>query len=1053
MSLTKTLVNKPVTILVVLVILVGMGSYVGLRLPIDLYPEISPPILVIFTNYEGAGPEEVENTLSRPLEGMLTNVSNIQKITSTSSEGSSMILLQFEWGLDLSEASSEVRDKLEFIKDMLPEKAGSAQIFKFDPSMMPILELGIRGDRTPEELLKIADETVQPMIEQVDGVSLTSVVGGRKAIVRVEISANRLEAYNLTLTQVTQALQSQNIQISAGNIEEGSKKFLIRTSGEFDSINDIKNTVVSYKGGRMVPGQPLDPTKVIKLDDLANVFMGYEDQKSAVYINGEPGVNIYVQKQTGTNSVETADNVILRVKEINKTLPKGVKVEIISDTTEIIRATLKQVFLSAIIGAALAMVVLFIFLRSLKSTIIIGFSIPASLLITLMFMYFFGLTLNIMTLTGLILGIGMIVDSSIVILENIYRYREKGAKLKSSALLGTQEMILPITASILTTICVFLPLLMFKNELDVIGVLFQDLSFTIIIALLASLAIAITLVPSLASRFIKLHTKKQKPFRNQGLKKIDDKMEKMFTSLDNNYMKVLGKVLNHKGATISIILIILATSLALLGLKVVGINFLPTAAEDFVQITVELPVGKKLDETEDVITQLQYYAEREIEGYTDIIITIGSDGGFFGETPSNQGSLKILLPKFRDRIDDSDTVKEKMRAHFDKFPSVKFGFSSGMGGPMGGNPTPIDVIIKSENLELAGETALKIKELIKDNIPEVTEPSVSLNVGLPMVEIDVDREKAYALGLSIYSIGSEISANIDGKNAGKYRVDGDEYDIKVLLEKNDRKSLADLDNIFILNQMGEKIPVSNFATLKPTTGPVGINREDQSRVIHVSGGLKPGASTNVVEKKVQKLINENIVSDDNLLIEFGGDWADIIKMIVKFVVIMVIAIALVFAVMASQFESLLDPFIIFLCIPLMLIGVIWIYIITGTSFSMFTAVGLIMLAGIVVNNGIVLVDYTNLLRERGLSIREACIQAGGNRLRPILMTSLTTILGMVPMAFFPGEGSELVQPIGQTVIGGMVVSTIMTLFLAPVLYSIFNRKHKNYDIDFQEVKK
>jgi HAE1 family hydrophobic/amphiphilic exporter-1 len=318
MSLTKTVVNKPVTIIVVFTILIGLGFYIAPRIPIDLYPEISPPILVIFTNYDGAGPEEVENTLTRPLEGMLTNVSNIKGITSTSSEGTSMILLEFDWGLNLSEASNEVRDKLEFIKDYLPEKAGSPQIFKFDPSMMPILDLVIKGDRTPEELLKIAEDTVQPLIEQVAGVSLTSVVGGRKPIVKVEISANRLEAYNLTLTQVTQSLQSQNIQIGAGSIEEGSKKFLIRTSGEFSSIDDIRNTVVSYKGGKALPGQPVDPAKVIKLDDIANVNMGYEDQTSAVYINGEPGINIMVQKQTGTNSVETADNVIAKLESLLK---------------------------------------------------------------------------------------------------------------------------------------------------------------------------------------------------------------------------------------------------------------------------------------------------------------------------------------------------------------------------------------------------------------------------------------------------------------------------------------------------------------------------------------------------------------------------------------------------------------------------------------------------------------------------------------------------------------------------------------------------------------
>ena len=1031
MSIAKSIVHKPTTVLILFTILVGLGLYIVPQVPIDLYPEINPPILVVYTNYPGAGPEEVEQTLTRPLEGALMNVSDMERITSTSSEGNSMIILEFGWDVPLSPAAQDVRDTLEFIKDYLPEDASAVQIFKFDPAMMPIIDLVVNGNRTPEEIRSIAEDQIQPYLEQVSGVATTFVTGGREKVIRVEISQNRLEAYGLNITGIAGMLATQNMQIGAGSVEEGSKKYLVRTGGEYKSLEEIENAVISYKfsGGT---------TKEIRLRDIAEVYEGYKDATSTVYINGEPGVYISIQKQSGVNSIETADNVLAKLEQINRNLPPDMSVSVINNTTEMIRNSLNQVTRSAITGALLAMVVLFVFLRSFKSTFIIGLSIPISLLITIMCMYFAGLTLNMMTLAGLTLGVGMIVDSSIVILENIFRYREKGAKLMPSAILGTQEMFMAIMASTLTTVCVFLPVLMFKRELEMIGVLFKDMAFTIIIALLSSLFIAITLVPVLASKYIALYTRKQRPLKWRLFRGIDGAMGRFFTGMDNMYKKALASCLDNKVLTILAVVGLFA--LSLLMFPSIGIDFMPSSEEDSIVLSMDMPIGTRLDLTQEYMDQLAMIAQREIDSAKDIIISTGG-GDFLASDNSARGSMTITLKDFELRTETNDVIKEELRSHFDDFPSATFSFGANQG--MGGAASPIDIIVKTEDLEEAKKVANDIKEMLIDLVPEVTEPDISLTEGLPQAEIVIDREKAYSLGLSVMSIGNEISANVDGKTASRYRVGGDEFDILVILDEADRNAIPDLEKIFVLNTMDQRIPLSSVAQIEKTTGPVDIAREDQSRVIHVTGGLKPGFAANQVEPKVRQLIKENIVTADDVLIDYNGDYAEIQSYVMKFAVIMIIAVALVFGVMAAQFESLKDPFIIFFTIPLMAVGILFLYKFTGETLSMFSAVGVVMLAGIVVNNGIVMVDYTNILRGRGLCIRDACIEAGGNRLRPVLMTTLTTVLGMMPMAFSSGQGSELVRPFGQTVIGGLTMSTILTLFLVPVLYAVFNRKHKN----------
>jgi HAE1 family hydrophobic/amphiphilic exporter-1 len=957
-----------------------------------------------------------------------------------------MVIMEFTYGTDLVDASNSVRDSLERVRTYLPTGADSPMIFRFDPSMIPIMGLMVTGNRSPEELREITEDTIVPRIEQTPGVATASVNGGREKIIKVEIPQSRLEAYGLTVTQIQQMLASQNQQVAAGTITEGGLSYILTTMGEYTSLDEIRNTVISYKGGGMTAGGAEQPRSVF-LRDIADVYEGYRDETSAVYVNGQTAVMMQVQKQSGKNSVQTAQELRSRLTRIARELPQDIKITELFNTTDQIENSINQVGQSALSGALLAIIILFIFLRSAKPTLIIGVSIPVSIIVTIMLMYFANLTLNMMTLAGLILGIGMLVDNSIVILENIYHYREKGAKLSTASVIGSQEMMIAIVASTLTTICVFAPLVMFQSLLEMAGEMFSGLAFTVVISLSSSLFVAIFLVPVLSSHYFPLVTRKQKPLRG-FLVPIDRAFERFFAGLDNAYRRAVGWVLRHKIITIGVILALFAGSIRLIW--VVGWVFMPQQEADSVSVNVTLPLGTPLPETEATLRRLQTIVESEVQGYERIMLNAGGGGMMGIGGGSNSGSVRINLPEFNERIDSADTIKEKLRKYFDQFPGVIFNFQGG--GMMGGSGNPVDIIIRTEDLVKGKAIAEKIAALLKQNIPEVTEPQVDLKDGLPQIEIKLDRDRIYALGLNTYTIGNEIKAAVDGVTATRYKSGNSDYDVVLILAEADRSTLPALDHIFVNSQVAGRVPLSNFASYAEGTGPMTINRENQSRVIHVTSGVIPGTKLNVLEDKVRALVTAEIPAEDDVVIEYAGDNSEMMKMMIRFALILSVAACLVFGIMASLFESFRDPFIVIFTIPLSVIGIVAIYLITGDTFNILTAVGLLVLVGVIVNNGIVLVDYTNMLRKRGLSLHDACVEAAGNRLRPILMTTLTTILGLVPMAFFPGEGSELVSPIGKTVLGGLSFGTLMTLFLMPTVYYIMN-KHSDERIAKAEARR
>ncbi len=1026
--IAKRVVNRPVLISVLFAIVMIVGLFLVPNLAIDLFPDIDFPMIVVSTTYEGAGPQSVEKSVTKVLESALVSVNGLKEISSTSSEESSTIMLEFEYGTDLDARTNDIRDKIDTVRDNLPDDADSPQIRRMDPSSMPIIKIAVRGDRTPEELREIAENQIQDKLEQVDGVAQANVYGGRDKIVRVDLSQNRLEAYKLTITELAATLAKENLELGGGSITEGLKNYSIRTTGEYPDIRSIADTIVSTSNGATV-----------RLSDIGNVAMGYADETSSVLINGEPSVYLSVRKQSGTNSVNVADAVYAKIDEVAKALPTGITLEIVDDNTDQIRDTISEIVSSLLQGAVLTMAVLFVFLRTWNTTLIVGISIPFSVLITLLAMHLAGITLNMMTLTGLLLGVGMIVDASIVVSENIYNYRERGVKPDVAAILGSQEMIAAITSSTLTTVVVFLPIYLYKNKLEMIGAMFQELTFTIVISLLASLIVAIFLVPVLASRYLVIQTRTQKPLRNKLIARVDTAINNAFEGLYAAYDRALAFVMKHRPATTVVVIAAFAGSVLAMGKM--NVIFTPPMHEDSVTLNVTLPLGTRYEDTKAVMEQLQAVAQEDLVGVKNLIVNIGSTTGFGSSSAATyKGQLTVKADGEDPDADRSEDIKAKLRAHFQDFPNATLAFSTGRGEQIAGGQA-IDLVLKIEDLDEGLAAANDILDLIAAKVPSVIDPTIDMEEGLPEVEVVIDRDRAYSFGIPVSAIANEVSAAIAGKTATIYREDGNEYYVSLMLQEEDRLKIPDLQRIFLKSSVGSLVSLSNLATVRKGTGPVSINREDQARVIHLTADIARGSRADKVEAEIKRAIADNYVIPEGITISYEGQWASIVKQIWLYAIIGALAIMLVYAVMAGQYESFSDPFINLFTIPLMMIGVVGIYLISGQSISMFSIIGIVMLVGIVVNNGIVLVDYTNLLVNRGMSVREACAAAGGSRLRPVLMTTLTTIFGLVPMAFFPSRGATMVQPIGLTVIGGLTSSTLITLFFIPVMYSFVNRKH------------
>lgn len=1024
MAVTRKTLEHPVLVLMVFVLCSIMGFSTVQNIATSLFPDMEIPYVMVMTTYRNSNPESVERSVTQPIESALVSVSGLKNITSTSSESSSVVSLEFEYGTNLDVAINDVRDKLERAKRVLPDNADTPSIIIMDTNAVPIMRIAIRGNRPTDDLREMAEDTISGILEQADGVAEASVMGGRDKIIRVDVSENRLAAYGLTIMSVSSALSRQNLDLSGGKITEGSINYNIRTTGEYASIDEINNAVISSVGGR-----------TIRLSDVGTARLSSDDQSSIVYINGEPGVYISVTKQSGSNSVTVADNVYAKIDQLRNTLPGDITLDIIQDDTTVIRDTIDVLLTSLAQGLALAVIILFVFLQNFKSTFIIAISIPISMVITVMCMFFAGLTFNMITLTGLILGLGMIVDASVVMIENIYVYRSRGAKSKISAVLGSSEMLMSVISGNLTTICVFLPFIFYIKELGMMGQMFQELIFTIVIALLSSLFVAIFLVPVMAGKFMPLTNRNEKPVRNPLLKLFYGFFQKIIEIITVAYRSVLKLALAHRFVTVVISFCILALSLILI--PTLRIALMGDVTEDSVTVNIRLPIGTELAKTNDVVQRFEEIVREEIEGYTTITSSVGS-GGRNGS--SYTGSITIRIPSIsKDQIDTSEDIQRKLRQHFSDFSEATISFSAGAMRQMSGADIVIE--IRSDDLDGALLMAESIEEIMKD-IPDLGDVSIDTTRGLPQVEVVIDRDRAAAFGVDVSTVATEISYAMNGVTSTRYHTNGKEYDVKVWYRPEDRARMSDLSQIYVRGTSG-MVSVENFASLRKGVGPVSIRRTNQTRIVKVNANIITETNANIVEERISQSIEKNLVIPDNVTITYAGSWGDVSKQAKIYAKLALLAIILVFGVMAGTYESFKAPFINLMTIPFLAIGVVFIFKFTGQVLSMTAMVGVIMLIGIVVNNGIILVDQISLLIERDYKMKDACLEAGTSRLRPVLMTTLTTIIGMLPMALQREGNASFVQPIALAIVGGLTASTFVTLFFVPVIYSLIMREKKH----------
>ncbi len=1036
MTFAKRILSRPMTMLISFIIIAIAGLALTFRLPLELIPQMEMPVLVAWTTYPMASPSEVEENVTARVEEQVVNISGLDSMTSYSMNSVSMVMMSFNFDVDMAQTKDSLRDSLSMAEMYLPDDCEKPIIFEFDPNMEAFMTLSLTGDQTLEELLTIAEDEIQPRLERINGVAQVSLSGGLTQIVKVEVYQEQLDSLGLTISGISQMLGAQNMKLGAGDINDGKMVYAIQTQGSFQSVEDLARTVVG-----VVPVNPATgKMHNILLRDVADVSLGTKDQDSMVLINGKPGIQIGVNKTDRGNMVEVANKILDLVPELNGGLPEGSRLEVLTDDSEQVKSTLSQVVSSALYGILFAVIVLVFFLRQFRPTLIVVISIPVSLLITIGAMSFAGKSFNMITMTGLVLALGMIVDGSIVIIENVFRYREKGVLMKSAAELGTQEMIGPLVGSILTSVCVFLPILLFKADLEYIGIMFADMAFTVIVALLSSLVIALVLVPVLAYKVFPFTTRKEKPLKSAFMTRLDGSIQRGLDSFQNGYRRAVGWCLRHRVLVILFAVLLLAASIV--AIPGIGLIMMPGTGETSILLDVTLPVGTAVEVTEQVMLQWQSIVEATIPERTNLTVSAGAMNNF-GTSETYKGRITIALPPATKRQITDEEIKDILRQYFDMFPDAEFAFTTtDMAAMMTG--ADVSVSVKGKDMDDLNRVTEDIMELIRKEVPEIQEVTSDQASALPQLNLVLDRQKLFALGLNTAAIASEIRSQVAGTTATSYETGGEEIDVILQLREEDRNSQIDLEKIFVTSTItGEKIPFSSFGSVEKGTSPVTITRIDRARTITINGDAAPGAAINLLQNRVDELIAEKIVLPDGIRIDNTGQFEMMGDTLNGMILVLFFAALLVFGVMVAQFESFQSPFIIMAMIPMLLIGVVFMHMVRGEPLSMPSLLGIVMLLGIVVNNGIILVDAINLRRKRGETVIDACQNAAAGRLQPVLMTTLTTILAMVPMSFFGGEGTEMVQPMGLTVIGGLTSNTIVTLFLVPILYLNTHKKiHK-----------
>ncbi len=1022
MNISRFSVHRPVLTVMVSLIVIIVGGVSLSRLSIDLMPDITYPTLSVSTEYENASPEEVEELITRPVEEAMSAVPGVEEVTSVSAEGRSSVRVTFTWGTDLDAAANDIRDRLDRVVPRLPEDAERPRLRKFDLASFPILILGVSSNLDPIQVRRIIDDQVKNRIERIPGVASLDIRGGLDREIHVNLNAEKVKALGLPIDQLLDRLKEENINLPAGTLERGLLDVTIRTPGVYTSLDELRNTVVAIREG--VP---------IQLKEIATVEDAWEKVTRIVRVNGEAGVRLSVNKQSGKNTVEVATGVLKEIERINQEIPQLHIVPII-DTSDYIRRSITNVGTSILYGGVLAVFVLLLFLRNIPNTAIIATTIPISVVATFALMYFGGFTLNLMTLGGLALGIGMLVDNAIVVLENIYRLREAGQGPEQAAVNGSQEVTAAVIASTLTTLAVFLPLIFVRG---MSGIMFKQLSYVVSFSLGCSLVVALTLVPMLASRVRSSVMVETVDGTARG-GKIFQITGRFFARMENRYRDFLHFALNHRVLILGSALLVLLGSLCLIPL--VGVELMPATDESEVRVYAEMAVGTRLDLVDKSFQKIESIVKEEVPEIQNTVSFIG--GSSWRARGSNAGEMRIALRPVKKRTRSSDQIAAALRKKLNAIPGVEIRTRAGQGLFLlrigTGGDDRVQVGVRGHDLETSDALASRVQEII-ENVAGITDAKMSRETGTPEELIIVDRQKAAGMKLTVSKIANMLQTVLSGTSAGNYREGGNEYPIRVKLEGAEKKDLRDILDLPITNAEGERVVLRNVVNIRPRRGPVLVERKDQERVIYVTANIAGRDMGSVLADIRRGLQSVPVPRDFNIF--FGGDYEEQQKSFRELLMSFVLALVLVYMVMASLYESLRYPFVVMFSVPLAAIGVILMLFLTHTTFNIQSYIGCIMLGGIVVNNAILLVDHINLLRRRdGLPLREAIEEAGKRRLRPILMTAMTTILAMTPLALGIREGSEAQAPMARAIIGGLLSSSLITLVVVPTVFALFERK-------------
>ncbi len=1021
MSIYKSAVNKPITTLMVFTAVVVMGIYSLIRIPVDLYPEMDPPYISVLTSYPGANAADIETNITKPLEDALNTVDKVKEVISTSSDNLSVISLEFSWEANLDEATNEIRDVIDRIYANLPEGVDRPTIFKFNTNMMPIVFFAVTADESYPGLDKILDEKIINPLNRIDGVGSVGMIGVPRRVVYVEVDPRRLDAYNLTVEQIGSVIAGENMNMPSGNIKMGQMDYQLRIQGEFSESAQLNDLVVGNYNGTL-----------IYLRDVAMVKDTLKDRSLDEKISGKTGLRMFVMKQSGANTIKVAKGVRESLQELKKDLPPDISINLIMDTSDFIKSSINNLSQTLMWAFLFVILVVLFFLGRWRATFIIVLTIPVSLIVAFIYLFITGNSINVISLTSLSIAIGMVVDDAIVVLENITRHIERGASPREAAKFATNEVWLSVIITTLVVVAVFFPLTLVGG---MTGVLFKQLGWIVTITVTTSTLAALSLTPMLSSKLMHMRKKKIRMPRLSYEKTIELFLDKV----DDFYVTTLRWSLHHKTFVIIVSFAMFATSLYLF--RFVGTDFMPETDQSRIMASVELQTGTRVEETMKIARKIEAIIK---ERYPEVIIMAASSGAddegsmfsLFSTAGSNIINLMMRLKDVGDRDRTVWAIADDLRNQIAQFPEVVTFSINTAGAGMGTTSNSVDVEIYGYDFNTTNTLALKIQEKLS-KIDGAVDVTISRKNDKPELQIIFDREKLSSHGLTTTMVSTMIRNRISGMLASKFKEEGDEFDIRIRFAEEFRSTLSDVENITIRNPMGKMIKLKEIGRVEEYWGPPSIQHKRKERIVTVSA--KPDKVS--LGELAGQINNElaGIELPQGVMIAVGGAFKEQQESFQDLALLMLISLILVFIVMASQFESFKMPFVIMFSIPFAFTGVILALLVTGTTLSVIAALGAVLLIGIVVKNGIVLVDYTNLMRDRGIKLYEAIEVSGKSRLRPVLMTAFTTMLGMLPLALSRGEGSEIWSPMGISVIGGLVFSTIVTMVLIPVMYGIIAR--------------